>query len=96
MRLNAEKRMGPNLFSVLLLFALMLVIPSTAYACTGVYVGSDVSEDGTIILGKSNDYPDVWPNFVTVVKHVDNQPGRTMPINDDDSVCAEIPAETYH
>ena len=96
MRLNAEKRMGQILFFVLLLFILMLAVPTTAHACTGAYVGSEVSEDGTIILGKSNDYPDVWPNYVTVVEHVDNMPGRTMPINDDDSICAEIPAETYH
>lgn len=88
--------MGPVLLFVLLMFALMLVIPTTAHACTGVYVGSEVSEDGTILLGKSNDYPDVWPNFVTVVEHVENMLGRTMPINDDDSICAEIPAKTYH
>ena len=66
-----------------------------ARACTAAYVGSEVSADGTIMMAKSNDYQDVWANYVTIVEHVDDQPGRTMPIDNDRTVFTEIPATTY-
>lgn len=75
----------------------MIVISSTTsvFACTAVYVGQDASDDGTIIIARSNDYPDIWPNYVIVVDRVENQPGRTMPIDNDDTVFVEIPETTY-
>ena len=79
---------------LLTLFILSLTCPA-AFACTAVYVGSGASEDGTIILGKSNDYQDVWPNYATVVERVEGQPGRTMPVDNGGTVFAEIPASTY-
>ena len=66
-----------------------------AHACTAVYVGSEVSDDGTTIIGKSNDYQDVWANYVTVTERVENKPGRTMPVDNGATVFAELPATTY-
>ena len=64
-------------------------------ACTGLYVGSDVSDDGSIIVARSNDYPAVWGNHITVTPEVENEPGRLMPVSDDGSVKTEIPETTY-
>ena len=41
---------------------LALIITGNASACTAVYVGRQISEDGTTIIAKSNDYQDVWGN----------------------------------
>ena len=76
------------------LAGLALAAPS-AYACTAVYVGSEASDDGTIIMAKSNDYQAVWANYMTVTEAVDNAPGRTMPVDNDATVFAEIPSHTY-
>ena len=64
-------------------------------ACTAVYVGSDVSDDGSIIVARSNDYPAVWGNHITVTPEVENEPGRLMPVSYDGSVKTEIPETTY-
>ena len=77
------------------LLAVSAVHALPASACTAVYVGQDASEDGTTIVARSNDYPDVWPNYLTVVDRVENQPGRTMPVDNNNTVQAEIPATTY-
>ncbi len=66
-----------------------------ALACTAVYVGADASSDGTTIMAKSNDDQDVWGNYVEVTQRVDNQPGRTMPIDGEGTVLTELPATTY-
>ena len=34
----------------------LLLNGAQAIACTGVYVGAGASEDGTVLLAKSNDY----------------------------------------
>ncbi len=66
-----------------------------AYACTAVYVGSQASDDGTVIMAKSNDYQDVWANYVTITERVENKPGRTMPVDNDKTVFAALPSTTY-
>ncbi len=66
-----------------------------AYACTAVYVGSKASDDGTVIMAKSNDYQDVWANYVTITERVENKPGRTMPVDNDKTVFATLPDTTY-
>ena len=38
---------------------LLVCTMQTSAACTAVYVGSDVSADGSIILARSNDKQDV-------------------------------------
>ncbi len=64
-------------------------------ACTAVYVGSEASADGTVIMAKSNDYQDVWANYVTITERVENKSGRTMPVDNDKTVFATLPATTY-
>ena len=64
-------------------------------ACTAVYVGKDASTDGAVIIAKSNDYQAVWGNYLEVTERVENEPGRTMPVDNDATVQAPIPATTY-
>ena len=64
-------------------------------ACTGVYVGKDASADGSFIIARSNDFRADWGNHVTVTPHVENTPGRVMPVSADGLVKTEIPATTY-
>lgn len=67
----------------------------SAEACTAVYVGSDASDDGSIIIARSNDTQGVLGNHIDVIDRVENQPGRTMPIDNAKDVLAELPATTY-
>ena len=64
-------------------------------ACTAVYVGSDVSDDGSTIVARSNDYPAIWGNHITVTPRVENEPGRLMPVSNDGTVKTELPETTY-
>ena len=84
---------------VLSIIALSVVFICTSvlntYACTAVYVGSDASDDGTTIIGKSNDYQANWGNYVTITERVENKPGRTMPVDNDATVFANLPDTTY-
>ena len=80
---------------LILCTAISLCCASAVSACTAVYVGSGASDDGTTIIAKSNDYQDVWGNYVTITERVENEPGRTMPVDNDATVFAELPATTY-
>ena len=82
-------------FIVLLFCGLLLSSMPACAACTAVYVGSDVSADGSAIIARSNDYQEVWGNHITVTPRVENEPGRMMPVSDDGKVKTEIPATTY-
>ena len=53
---------------------LTLAAAVNAGACTAVYVGREVSEDGTTLIAKSNDYQDNFANCVTITERVENQP----------------------
>ena len=81
--------------AVLLLLAGLAVLSVPALACTAVYVGPEASADGTLLMAKSNDYQDVWANYITVVERVENVPGRTMPVDNGATVFAPLPATTY-
>lgn len=74
---------------------LALIITGNASACTAVYVGRQISEDGTTIIAKSNDYQDVWGNYVEITERVEDTPGRMMPIDNEATVFAELPPTTY-
>jgi len=76
-------------------FLMILCHFSSAYACTAIYVGRDVSDDGTVMLAKSNDYQDVWANRIEITERVTNEPGRVMPVDNDATVFAELPETTY-
>lgn len=81
--------------SSIICITLILLISTPAFACTGIYVGSEASEDGTIIIARSNDNADVWPNYMTISDRIENQPGRTMPVDNGKTVFAPIPDTTY-
>lgn len=71
-----------------------LLAVSPAFACTAVYVGKDVSVDGTIMLGRSNDvHPTVAPTMVQVIDRVENVPGRYY--SDDWGFSYPLPDTTY-
>lgn len=84
-----------KMFAALISCLVFLVSSVPVYACTAVYVGSEASEDGTILLAKSNDYQAVWANHVTVTERVENKPGRTKPVDNGATVFADLPATTY-
>ena len=64
-------------------------------ACTAVYVGSEVSADGSLIFARSNDVQEVFGNHITVNPRVENESGRVMPVSKDGNVTTEIPETTY-
>lgn len=80
---------------VLIFCGLLVFSMQACVACTAVYVGSDVSSDGSIIFARSNDFQDVWANHIIVTPRVDNVSGRLMPVCNDGTVKTEIPATTY-
>ena len=80
----------------LVLCVLLVFSMQACSACTGLYVGQDVSADGSIIVARSNDYHEVFGNNITVTPRVENEPGRLMPVSPDGEVKTEIPATTYH
>ncbi len=84
-----------NKLLILVLCGVLLFSMQACSACTAVYVGQDVSDDGSIIVARTNDYPGVWGNHVTVTPAVENEPGRTMPVNINGLVQVEIPETTY-
>ena len=89
------KRIRKILSSITLSIVLICTSVLNTYACTAVYVGSDASDDGTTIIGKSNDYQAVWGNYVTITERVENKPGRTMPVDNEATVLAQLPSTTY-
>ena len=80
---------------VIILCVLLLCGTQASAACTAIYIGSDVSADGSTIMARSNDFPEVYGNHITVTPRVENQPGRFMPVSWDGKVKTEIPATTY-
>ncbi len=73
----------------------VIILPLQCFACTAVYIGRGASADGTVIMGKSNDYQAIWPNHVTITKRAENAPGRSMPVDNGRTVFAPLPATTY-
>ena len=66
---------------------------STAFACTGVYVGKQVSTDGTTIIARSVDtHPLASPCLTVVVDRVENEPGRVFQLG---NFTWDLPDTTY-
>ena len=89
-------RMGKRAAALLAVMIMVLncgVI--SAWGCTGVYIGKDVSVDGSVILARSNDTQGVLPNYIDITERVENVPGRTLPVDLAKTVWADIPATTY-
>ncbi len=93
--MKERHRLQRIICSLVLAFTFICAGAAQAYACTAVYVGSKASADGTVIMAKSNDYQDVWANYVTITERVENKSGRTMPVDNDKTVFAELPDTTY-
>lgn len=93
--MKAHKSFFRRLFPALTIVLLIAGNVMQVHACTAVYVGRDISEDGTTMIAKSNDYQDVWGNYVTITERVENTPGRVMPVDNDATVFAELSATTY-
>ena len=77
---------------VCILFCLLTV---SASACTGVYIGKDVSTDGTYIIARSNDTQGVRATRVMVVPRIEQDPGREMPIDNEASTLDLLPTTTF-
>ena len=66
-----------RILSVVLAGAMLL--STSALACTGVYVGKDVSDQGTYIIARSEDQSQSDYNKMFMVQpRMDNVPGRTI------------------
>ena len=78
-----------------LVLAIVMGISVSASACTQVYVGSEASADGSIILARSNDYQRIWPNYIEVVERIENQPGRELPIDEQGNVSVPVKDTTF-
>lgn len=64
---------------VMLLAALLLLSSTSALACTGLYVGKQVRQDGSTIIARTVDtHPCLTPSLEIVVDRVENTPGRTL------------------
>ena len=85
-----KKKIGAGI----LCLCMCLAAAVSASACTAVYVGRQVSSDGTTIIAKSNDYQDVWANYVTITERVEDTPGRVMQVDNDATVFAPVPSTT--
>lgn len=90
-----EKKYLSKKLIVLVFCGLLLCSIPAGSACTGIYVGKDVSADGSAIIARSNDYPDVWGNHLEVTPRIENEPGRLMPVSADGKIKTEIPATTF-
>lgn len=75
--------------------AIILSLGTSAFACTGMYVGKEVSEDGTTMLVRSVDtHPLTTTCRAVVVERVENQPGRVLE-SSWGGFRYELPATTY-
>lgn len=78
-------------------FALIFVLiigTSCSFACTAVYVGKDVSSDGTTMIARSEDQGcGAYNKLFYVEPRVENQPGRIM--EDVNGLSIPLPATTY-
>ena len=83
-----------KILTVTIVMALNIGLIS-AYACTGVYVGSKVSEDGSVILARTNDTQGVFPTYIDITERVENTPGRKLPVDINKTVWTEVPDTTY-
>ncbi len=83
-----------RIVAIVLILALALSTAS-AFACTAVYVGKDVSADGSILIARSEDQSTgAYNKLFFNVPRIENKPGRTMddPVN---GFSLPLPATTY-
>lgn len=83
-----------KIIAITLVFALILTTASS-FACTGAYIGKDVSTDGSTLIARSEDQGNgAYNKLFFVVPRVDNKSGRTMddPIN---GFSLPLPSTTF-
>lgn len=74
--------------------AVMLLGTTSAFACSAVYVGKDVSTNGSTIIARSEDQgTGAYNKMFLVVDRVENVPGRTL--DDVQGFSYPLPATTY-
>lgn len=78
--------------SLLALSVCFAAFPSDTLACTGIYAGCSTTENGSVYMGRSEDYgPDYGKQFI-IVPAADHAQGETLA--DDYGFCAPYPAHT--
>ena len=87
--------MKKPLCMLVLLLIMLCLLNTSAYACTGVYIGRKATTDGSVIIARSNDTQGNFPQRMMVVPRVEQYPDRQMPVDNDHSAFFEIPATTY-
>lgn len=75
-------------------FCSLFVCASPAFACTGMYIGSDASADGTTMIAKSNDTTDLdKPLIAKVYGGKDGE--KISQINSENGFSWDLPKETH-
>lgn len=65
--------------AISVILAILLIMPTPAFACTGMYVGKDLTDDGNTIVARSDDtHPLNKIISMEVVPRIENQPGRSI------------------
>ena len=89
------KKTRMAIFAIFIISMMLAGAASVSAECTGVYVGPEASSDGSVILARCNDIQGTNPSRVNVMPRVENQPGRTMPVDMAGKVQAKLPKTTY-
>ncbi len=92
---NKFKRIITFLLSIGIIVASVWLICFDASACTGVYVGSEVSADGSFYIARSNDMQHNYAAYVQITERVENESGRTMAVDCEGTVFSKLPDTTY-
>ncbi|MCR4924240.1 MAG: C69 family dipeptidase [Lachnospiraceae bacterium] len=86
--------MNKTLFTCILSIFAAIAFPFYIYACTGVYVGKNVSEEGTTIIARSEDYSSgSHPKHFMVQERIDKA-GRYLE-DIGNGLKVELPKVTY-
>ena len=72
-----KRKLAVAIAVLTMLSVLTLAIGSDTDACTGFYMGSEVTESGNTMIGQSDDDYPYNPSFYTVIEASD-KPGRTI------------------
>ncbi|QIB70355.1 hypothetical protein Ami103574_14120 [Aminipila butyrica] len=79
--------------SLSLTAAMLFTGASTAFACTGVYVGSDFSENGSAYVGRSEDIGKLYDKVFEIIPAADHASGELY--KDEYGFSMPYPAHTY-
>ena len=77
-----------------LVFAAGVMLAQPVAACTGVYVGKDLTEDGSVIFGRTEDLEQHHNKTFIVVEAKQNEEGAKL-VDEYTKFEYELPAESY-